>query len=439
MASRKLTSRFVETITVPDGQDRMSIPDAGVEGLELRVSPNGAKTWAFRYRRASDGARRRVTIGRFPDKSLDDARQCAWELRAEVGKGADPAAEVQVIKAAPTFREMAADWQTHYAEYNRSPVVRKDDQSILNRFIFPVIGDMKAHDIGRRELAHMFNLARMAPDGRKRTNKPAPVRRLSHRPNRVFEVVRGIFRWALDQGILTNDPTHGMKRPVKKEEPRERELSPAEIHQFWKRLNDASMTQGLRIALRLSLATGQRIGEVVGIDKRELTLDGPAPVWVLPRGRTKNGEGTRVPLSPIAVELIREALALSGDRPWLFPSHLTDKAIEPGAATVGIKRAKELLGLGDFRTHDLRRTAATRMAEMGINPHTISLILNHISASKSTITGKVYVQYSFDREKREALNAWSERLRRIVAGQGESEVPLVTQAQLPQAVVPHLQ
>ena len=132
-----------------------------------------------------------------------------------------------------------------------------------------------------------------------------------------------------------------------------------------------------------------------------------------------------MPLSPIAVDLIREALLLSGDRPWLFPSHLTDKAIEPGAATVGIRRAKEMLGLGDFRTHDLRRTAATRMAEMGINPHTISLILNHVSASKSTITAKVYVQYSFDREKREALNAWGERLRRIVAGQEEADVPLM--------------
>lgn len=413
----------------------MSIPDASVEGLELRVSPNGAKTWAFRYRRTSDGARRRVTIGRFPDKSLDDARQRAWELRAVVGRGVDPAAGLQEIKAAPTFRELAADWQMHYAEYNRSPKVRKDDQSMLNRYIFPIIGDTKAHDIGRRELAHMLNLARIAPDGRPRTKKPVPVTRLSHRPNRVFEVTRGIFRWALDQGILTHDPTHGMKRPVKKEEARERELSPAEIHQFWARLTDASMTQGLRIALRLSLATGQRIGEVTGINKSELTLLGPAPVWVLPRGRTKNGEGTRV-LSPFAVELMREALILSGDRPWLFPSHLTQKAIEPGAATVGIRRAKEMLGLGDFRAHDLRRTAATRMAEMGISPHTISLILNHISASKSTITGKVYVQYSFDREKREALKAWGERLRRIVEGQEVVEGMPVAQAHLPQFVVP---
>ena len=79
------------------------------------------------------------------------------------------------------------------------------------------------------------------------------------------------------------------------------------------------------------------------------------------------------------------------------------------------------------------------MAEMGISPHTISLILNHVSASKSTITGKVYVQYSFDREKREALNAWGERLRGIVEGKEEVEVPVMAQAHPPQPVVPHLQ
>ena len=79
------------------------------------------------------------------------------------------------------------------------------------------------------------------------------------------------------------------------------------------------------------------------------------------------------------------------------------------------------------------------MAEMGINPHTISLILNHVSASKSTITAKVYVQYSFDREKREALNAWGERLRRIVEGQEDVITLPVAPAHRPQPVVSHLQ
>jgi integrase len=220
-----------------------------------------------------------------------------------------------------------------------------------------------------------------------------------------------------------------MKRPVKREAPRERELSPSEIATFWSGLDGLAVTPGLRIAMKLALVTAQRIGEVSGIAKSELVLDGPAPVWTLPGERAKNDAATRVPLSPLALNLIREAWALSGDSPWLFPSRGKDGPIDAHAATVALFRSRDdnglRLGLKDFRVHDLRRTAATRMAEMGINPHTISMILNHVSASNSTITGKVYLRYNFDAEKREVLDAWGKRLEGIVAGtEGANVVPL---------------
>jgi integrase len=246
------------------------------------------------------------------------------------------------------------------------------------------------------------------------------------------------MRWALAQGIIANDPTHGMTKPIKKEIVRDRELSPAEIATFWRNVDQLPTTPALRIAMKLSLVTAQRIGEVCGIAKSELVLDGPAPVWTLPRERAKNSEGHRVPLSPMAVSLIREALALQKPKdgepesPWLFPARAkrdgSDRPIEGHAAAVALFRGRHKLGMSHFRIHDLRRTAATRMAEMGINPYTISLVLNHVSASKSTITGKVYVQYSFDREKREALDAWSARLERIIAGKDTVNVIALSKA-----------
>jgi len=437
MPVKKLNARFVETVTTT--LSRVEFRDADEEGLELRVTKSGAKTWAFRYRRKSDNRKRFLTFGRYPDIKLAEARIRAQEERAKVSRGADPAAGIEERKASPTFREVAAEWQTTHAEFNRSGQVRGDDRSILKLYVYPAIGDMKVHSISRREISAMLAEVRKAIDRRKgHAKKDKAPRRLTHRANSVFALVRAIMRWALAQGIIANDPTHGMTKPIRKEIVRDRELSPAEIETFWRNLDQLPTTPALRIAMKLSLVTAQRIGEVCGIAKSELVLDGPAPVWMLPRERVKNSEGHRVPLSPLAVSLIREALALQKPKdgepesPWLFPARAkrdgSDGPIEGHAATVALFRGRHKLGMSHFRIHDLRRTAATRMAEMGINPYTISLVLNHISASKSTITGKVYVQYSFDREKREALDAWSARLERIIAGKD-----MVNVVELPQA------
>jgi integrase len=102
------------------------------------------------------------------------------------------------------------------------------------------------------------------------------------------------------------------------------------------------------------------------------------------------------------------------DARHVFPSPTGKAPMGAHAPTKALERARSAIGLEDFRIHDLRRTAATRMAELGISPHTISLILNHASARKGSITSKVYVQYSYDKEKREALEAWSGLLLGLV-------------------------
>jgi integrase len=178
---------------------------------------------------------------------------------------------------------------------------------------------------------------------------------------------------------------------------------------------DFPMTRATALALKLALVTAQRIGEVTGIAAAELDLNDTAPIWIIPGERCKNGKPNRVPLSPLAVKLIAEARKVAGDSRWLFPSPDGDGSIDPHAPTRALHRARPAIGIDNFRVHDLRRTAASRMAEMGISPHVISLILNHATAREGTITNKVYVQYSYDREKREALDAWGSKLQQIVA------------------------
>ncbi len=120
------------------------------------------------------------------------------------------------------------------------------------------------------------------------------------------------------------------------------------------------------------------------------------------------------------MSLIGEAMARSGDSLYVFPSPSGTGPITAHAATRALSRARRSWGLDHFRVHDLRRTVATGMASLGVNPHTISLVLDHISVTKGTVTGAVYVKYSFDREKREALNVWADRLDSIFCSSGLS-------------------
>lgn len=472
MASTELTDAHVRALKCESGRRLVEVRDAGLPGLELRVTASGSKSWRLHYTRRSDGKRRAVSLGSYPAVSLKKARLKAKQLQAEIEdeeKRADPAAKRQARKEAVTFEELANEWIERHGEINKSERAVRDDRSMLKLHINPEIGLMKAIEVRKRDIIRLLDALKAKPDARtgerpttklkRLAAKPRPrkgagaatakppktPRRMTHRPNRVFEVVRAIFHWGIGRDVLQIDPTAGVSPPIKREKPRERELSPDEIRKLWAALEatpverrklpngsptgtsaigsgELHMIRATALAIQIALATGQRIGECAGIAKVELDLNATAPMWVIPGERTKNGEPNRVPLSPLAVKLIRDAQKLLSERrvnndEWLFPS-ATDpmQPMKTHSATKALERSRDALGIADFRIHDLRRTAATGMAELGINPHTVSLVLNHISVRRGTITGKVYDRYSYDREKREALNAWGSQLEKIIAG-----------------------
>lgn len=455
MPARKLTARFVETVKAES--DRLEIRDTAVPGLELRVSAAGGKTWALRYRRDSDGTKRTVTLGAFPTYTLEEARDWAEEKRREVARGEDPAAKRAARKQAPTFSELAAEWVEGHGKPNVSPRALADYQSMLERHIKPEIGSIKAAEVRKRDIVALLGTVKAKGDARaKLAKKP---RRMSHRPNRVFELVRSIYRWGVGQDIVQTDPTMGVKAPIKKEKARERVLLPAEFERVWRALEAApvarrqkrdgggvfrrtvrageiKMTRTTALAIQLAAVTGQRIGEVCGMAVAELNLNDTAPMWVIPGERTKNGLPNRVPLSPLAKKLINFAIELNwlmgnGHSPWVFANpDDAEKAISPGAATKALERSRDALGIEQFNIHDLRRTAGTGMAELGVNPYTVSLVLNHESVRRGTITGRVYDQYSYDREKREALEKWGARVEAIVAGRDGANVVSIFGGQL---------
>jgi integrase len=218
---------------------------------------------------------------------------------------------------------------------------------------------------------------------------------------------------ALEQGKDPSKPA-GNK-------PKTRTLSDAEIRALWARLPVAmKRSKACQRILKLGLVTAQRPGEICGLDRRELNLG--AKLWTIPEERSKNRLMHAVPLSDMAVSVIEEALTDVGNGRWLFPAKDGDgpipvevldktlaRALEPSE-----KRPQGRLGLADFTPHDLRRTALSNFAAMGIPPITAGAVANHKSVTKAGVTLSVYTQYDYAPEKREALDAWAQKLSGII-------------------------
>ena len=189
-------------------------------------------------------------------------------------------------------------------------------------------------------------------------------------------------------------------------------LSTDEIKFFWETLPHAAMSWQTAQVLRLCLVTAQRLGEVAGARKSELFLK--EAEWRLPGHRVKNGSAHNVPLSPLAIDLFAEAMDRSPDEEIVFRSSITKHAITADAVSKAVNRSLEVFELEDLTPHDLRRTAATGMAKLGIPRLVVDKCLNYVSADRSTIAG-VYDRYAYDSEKRHALEAWSRLLMDTIA------------------------
>src|SRR5262249_30435288 len=155
--------------------------------------------------------------------------------------------------------------------------------------------------------------------------------------------------------------------------------------------------------------------EVAGMRWDELDLD--ARLWTLPRGRVKNDQGHVVPLSPLAVAILKSAPRISDS-----PLVLTNNGTSPASGCSKGKRKLDALLPGNmppWRLHDLRRTVASGMARLGINLPVIEKVLNHASGSFAGIVS-VYQRHSFADEKREALDAWGRHVERLICGRRKS-------------------
>jgi integrase len=386
----RLTQRRIDALECPAAKKDVLVFDDEQKGLGVRVTAGGGKSYLCQYRHA--GMKRRVSLGSCSAISLAAAREAARAILGEAAKGRDHASERKAAaieakrKAGPsTLAQLIGQWEALHLRGRRANYAAAAVQTLkrvftkhLNR---PAAGLDRAGVVGTLDALAHEGKAQMA----------AMAARYGS----------ALYGWALKRGSVEANPF--ARVPIAPIARRERVLTDDEIRRVWA----ATARPGAFNAIvRALLLTGQRREEVSGLSWSELDVD--LSVWTLPAARSKNGKPHVIPLSMQMKALLRAEPRLKATD-LVFPG-------ERGVFS-GWSKSKARLdrrgGVTGWTLHDLRRTAATRIAELGVAPHVIEAVLNHASGHKAGVAG-VYNRARYASEKRLALDLWGERLAAIV-------------------------
>ena len=375
-------------------------------GFTIRILPSGCKTFQYIYTLL--GKRRRHNLGIYPATSLAEAREKYLEAASLVSKGLDPKElpAGAVVAESYTVSDLVKDYLIHLGKSAAASYVSTARLTLAND-VLPVMGNRLVTEIRRRDAIELIEkVAARAPA----------------QGQGVLKFARAMFTFALHRERGEFNPFAGVSAAVPdiSISSRDRVLSDDEIKHVWSNLSskDGIGTAHLRAALMLILVTAQRPGEVVGMSVTE--VDGKW--WTVPKERAKNKTENRVYLSPLAIRLLPKTFCQ-----WYFPSPtLTAPPLSIPIGPIGRQTLSHILskspkdkdgkvtrlqylGLPRWTPHDLRRTAATKLSELGCPDEIIDAILNHV---KQGIIG-VYNRNRYDAEKKLWLTKWAEHLEQL--------------------------
>ena len=424
MPVHHLTDRTIAALPVPSESERQrDYWDDKLRGFGVRVSYGGKRAFVVRYR---VGRRmRRLTIGPYgppPGKSLADARNEARSVLGKAADGEDPAQDKRDQLKGELFRDLATAYLTMAEKRHRS---WREEKRIIDKDLLPVLGFRRLVDIRRRDIRELVeDIAR---------KRDAPIM-----ANRTLGVLCRMFNFALDREWIEANPASRIPEPGE-EQSRERVLSHEELRELWAALESLSNEDEERIedtaqqlrrakarvtpataqAFQVQLLTAQRPGETRKMRWADVDLE--SGWWTIPTPDAKNARAHRVPLTKPVLEILERRRELAGENSKVVFEN------RRGAGSIAHrgKKAASILCRGlsfNFRAHDLRRTASTGMAEGGVPRDYIAKVLNHVEGGPAAT--RIYDRYAYDKEKRDALESWAQRLQMIIEGKTRKVVPI---------------
>jgi integrase len=378
-------------------------------GFGLRLRAGGSRSWVFQY--ALGEKQRRMSLGSAKVVTLVKAREVASEMHAKVRLGHDPAGEKEEgrARAADTFGSLVDEYLAGKKPEMKPRAYAQIERHLL-RYAKPLHG-LQVAKVDRHNIASL--LAKLASTAGAVSS------------NRARASLSAFYGWAMRGGVkgVNANPVLGTER--KKEISRDRVLSGDELAAVWNALED----DHYGAIVKLLILTGQRADEIASLRWSEI---GEGAI-TLPPERLKNKGGKS--RKPHVVPLSGPAHAILGTLPRRANGDGTMRELVFGIGQRGFSgwsHCKERLdqrlaasgkALTHWTQHDIRRSCATGMADLGVQPHIIEATLNHISGHKAGVAG-IYNRSTYDAEKRQALNLWAGHLMAVVEGLGSSVTPM---------------
>ncbi|MEQ1695744.1 MAG: site-specific integrase [Hyphomicrobiaceae bacterium] len=393
MSQQALTDLAVRNLAAPESGQR-EVWDARLRGFGVRISHSGTKAFVLVYR--FNGRPRRLTLGRYPDLSLSEARGAAQNALRVIARGTDPGAEKVRARHTPGIENFDA-FVAYFLDTYARPKNRSAHETarLLNREFTTVWRSRPIGEITKHEVTVILDRIMKAD---KHTTA-----------NRSLAAIRKLFNWAVERGLLEQSPCAGIRAPARNVS-RDRILTDHELIAVWK----AATTMGYPYGplVQLLILTGQRLNEVASMRWPDVDLD--HRLWTIQADQNKSARTHVLPLATPVLQIILSLPRVSEH--LVFPA----RSREVPVSGFGKWKAEldKLSNTSGWRIHDLRRTAATGMARLKVAPHVVERVLNHASGTFSGVAG-VYNRFGYLPEMCDALDQWSSYVLLLVGTEVE--------------------
>jgi integrase len=388
----KLTDALIQKRKSP-ASGREEIFDTQVQGFGVRI---GQRDRAFFFIRRVNGEKTRFSLGQYPAVTLTKARSQALDILNRIKKGEDPreqarrSKEVASHSAENTFGKIAGRFLDEYASGKKKPL----RPQTVKGYRWALTGEPSV-SWTRRTLASITDRDIIkvvdAYEAKKQFASARLFRAYAHR----------FFRWAVEKRLIDKNPASGIPLASSPSDfNRERVLTMTELGQVLGASD--KLENPVRAFLKLLVFCGQRRGETSLMKWSDL-VDGVVPTWSIPAENAKNRLAHDVPLPHEAITML---ISLPRLGEFVFSTDGSTPISGFSKIKTKIDRLLAENKIPHWTFHDLRRSCATGMADLGIGPHIIEAILNHVSGAKSGVAG-LYNRSTYDDERRRALAAWA--------------------------------